>query len=55
MGCCAPVEVDDTDIAYTCPDCGEPVNADGQCVYDNCAYSSVICELCGDAPCDYSC
>lgn len=37
-----------------CPDCGEPVNEDGEAV-TGCAYSPVVCDTCGSAPCDLSC
>ena len=37
-----------------CPDCGAPVDADGDVTY-YCGYSPVICPTCGDAPCDESC
>lgn len=36
-----------------CPDCGEPT-VDGEAAY-GCYYSPIICETCGNAPCDESC
>lgn len=37
-----------------CPDCGEPVDADGDAVH-SCGYSPLECETCGWRPCDQSC
>lgn len=36
-----------------CPDCGVDT-LDGDSV-EGCFYSKVVCETCGDAPCDESC
>lgn len=36
-----------------CPDCGEPT-FEGSAI-GGCSYSPVICETCGDCPCDQSC
>ena len=37
-----------------CAACGSPVNGDGESAY-GCRYSPVVCEVCGDSPCDGSC
>lgn len=37
-----------------CPDCGGPVNEDGEAAY-GCNYSRVDCTTCGGSPCDGSC
>jgi len=37
-----------------CPDCGEPVDKDGDAV-KSCSYSPLECETCGWRPCDQSC
>jgi len=37
-----------------CPECGGPVDKDGDTV-EACNYSSVDCTTCGNAPCDGSC
>lgn len=37
-----------------CPDCGAPVDEFGD-VVSGCFYSPVLCETCGDCPCDESC
>ena len=47
------VEEDGAEINGKCPDCGM-ATVDGS-AYKGCNYSPVICETCGDAPCDLSC
>lgn len=37
-----------------CPDCGAKVNEDGEAL-TGCDWSPVLCDTCGDAPCDGSC
>jgi len=37
-----------------CPECGEPVNEDGEAPY-GCNYSPTACQTCGSRPCDGSC
>lgn len=37
-----------------CPECDEAIDEDGLAL-DICSYSPVICETCGNAPCDDSC
>ena len=37
-----------------CPECGGDVDEDGDAL-TGCNYSAVMCEVCGDAPCDLSC
>lgn len=51
--CCDPINAD-SPVVGVCPDCGGDVDADGDSV-DVCAWSPVICETCGCAPCDESC
>lgn len=36
-----------------CPDCGYPT-VDGE-AFEGCNWSPVLCQTCGDAPCDGSC
>lgn len=43
----------DEDVDGKCPDCGVPTcNGVAQ---SGCHYSPVLCDTCGDAPCDLSC
>ena len=42
------------DIAGECPDCGGPVDDEGDAVV-GCHWSPVVCDTCGDRPCDGSC
>ena len=51
--CCAPKDYRKGEINGGCPSCGVPT-VDGDS-YEGCSYSSVICEVCGHAPCDESC
>ena len=51
--CCEGWSYPDSAVNGECPDCGCPT-VDGEAQY-GCAYSPVICETCGDAPCDESC
>ena len=51
--CCEPCG-SDLPEAGDCPDCGGPVDIDGD-TKQACAYSPVDCETCGSAPCDDSC
>lgn len=37
-----------------CPDCGAPVDEYGDVTY-GCNYAPVVCDTCGDSPCDESC
>lgn len=37
-----------------CPDCGEPVDKDGD-TKEACVYSPILCKTCGWCPCDQSC
>jgi hypothetical protein len=58
MACCDgwnnyPKDLGESKIR-SCPDCGEDVDDDGYAM-SGCNYSSVLCETCGDAPCDQSC
>ncbi len=51
--CCAPREYTEDQIDGKCPDCKEPtVEGDA---YEACGYSPILCNKCGDAPCDGSC
>lgn len=52
--------IDDDEYLGECPDCGAEavITKDGSYpprAYTGCNYSPVVCETCGDAPCDYSC
>lgn len=51
--CCEPINQESTVIGE-CKECGGPIDIDGDST-DVCAYSPVICEECGCAPCDESC
>lgn len=37
-----------------CPDCGEPVDQDGDAL-SGCNYSPTDCQTCGARPCNQSC
>lgn len=50
---CCDVQNDEP-VVGECPACGAPVDADGDAVLI-CGYSPVVCDVCGDAPCDESC
>ena len=51
--CSEPSDYREEDINGECPECGaQTVDGDA---YEQCAYSPVICETCGEAPCDESC
>lgn len=52
-GFCDGWDLGDENINGKCPNCGEDT-VDGRAVY-GCNYSPVICETCGNAPCDDSC
>lgn len=46
-------EYEDSEVDGECPDCGvDTVDGVSQ---SGCNHSPVICETCGDAPCDQSC
>jgi hypothetical protein len=51
--CCDPIGTKD-EIVDVCEHCGSDVDSDGWS-NDICAYSAVICDSCGCAPCDDSC
>lgn len=51
MSCCDGWDFGEPD--GECPDCGAPTQ-EGAAV-TGCNWSIVICETCGDAPCDESC
>lgn len=53
MTCCEGWNNGEENVNGVCPDCGEPT-VDGEAV-KGCHHSSVLCETCGDAPCDESC
>jgi hypothetical protein len=55
MICCADWITDDDKYDHDCPDCGGPVNKEGQCIESRCEYSSILCETCDNQPCDQSC
>jgi len=52
---CCDAHVNEEPVVGECPACGEPVDAEGYFVGESCGYSPVVCEACGDAPCDLSC
>ena len=55
MGCCSPYDpYKDEDVKGYCPDCGTPVDEDGDAL-EGCTYSPVDCKTCGWQPCDLSC
>ena len=44
------------EVEYKCPECGEPVDSDGDTLVDYyCSYCPVFCDTCGDHGCDQSC
>lgn len=47
-------KIDDDEIVGNCPDCGEPVDVDGNAA-EGCNWSPVECDTCGWSPCDLSC
>jgi hypothetical protein len=51
---CCDNRTDNPKKAGVCPDCDGDVDADGDSL-DICNYSPVVCETCGNAPCDGSC
>lgn len=51
--CCDPVGSDLPEVGE-CSACGGPVDADGDST-ECCAWSPLICGVCGYAPCDDSC
>lgn len=51
--CCEPSGYREEEINGECPECGAST-VDGS-AYEACAYSPVICNECGCAPCDESC
>ena len=53
-GCCDPMEATEDDIVGECPDCGAPVDEDGDALF-GCSYSPLDCETCGTHWCDGSC
>ncbi len=54
MGCFERVDEDPLEQNGVCPDCGNETH-DGETVWPTCRYSPVLCETCGDQPCDQSC
>lgn len=51
--CCEGTSFTEEDITGRCPYCAEPTVC--ETAYEACAWSPVLCELCGWAPCDESC
>ncbi len=51
--CCEPCGTEGEIVGF-CAACGSNVDEDG-CSDDICGYSTVECEVCGNAPCDESC
>ena len=52
--CCEPIENDEPTVGE-CPDCGAPVDKDGDTTDDRCGYSPIDCHTCGAQYCDESC
>ena len=52
--CCDPY-TNDNHVVGECSECGAWVDEEGEAVGEHCSYSPVLCEICGDAPCDLSC
>ncbi|NCQ52060.1 hypothetical protein GW796_09235 [archaeon] len=52
-GCCDPWD-DRNNAIGLCPDCGEPVDNEGNAVV-GCHYSPEVCSTCGSCPCDMYC
>jgi len=55
MSCADPCERDSANTVGNCPDCGNPVDSDGDTTEDVCSYSPVCCDTCGYQPCDQYC
>jgi hypothetical protein len=53
MSCC-DAGFDDIVPDHDCPDCGWPLDVDGDPI-DDCSYSPIDCDTCGCRPCDGSC
>jgi len=51
--CSDGISSDVSEVNGICPDCGEPT-VDGDSAR-GCGYSPLVCETCGDRPCDGSC
>ncbi len=51
--CCDPIEPEEA--VGDCPNCGEPVDKDGESALRGCYYSPILCFTCNDRPCDLSC
>lgn len=51
---CADPGGSDLEAVSECPECGMPVDIDGDST-EVCNYSPVECETCGWSPCDGSC
>lgn len=51
--CCANTSYTEEEINGTCPSCWADT-VDGE-AYAACAYSPILCDVCGAAPCDQSC
>ena len=52
--CCEPMTATKEDIIGECPDCGAPVDEDGNALF-GCGYSPEDCDTCGTCWCDGSC
>lgn len=51
--CCENTSYRQSEINGECEKCGaETVDGDA---YDQCAYSSVVCDVCNSAPCEERC
>lgn len=59
MSCCCdeytPGNLADVDKKLECANCGGAVDNEGDSLELCCGYSPILCDVCGDAPCDGSC
>lgn len=55
MSCCDPIAANPEDTVGKCPKCDCDVDKDGASTEEGCCWSPVVCDLCGDKPCDQSC
>lgn len=54
MSCCDPYQNDEPAVSE-CPECGGPVDKDGETTLPCCNYSPIECDTCKWSPCDLSC
>lgn len=51
---CADEWDTEEEVVGECPECGAPVNEDGESIY-GCNYAQYYCPVCGHGYCDGSC